>query len=201
MNENQILKNGEYYKFQRRQTFVKWGRTGFEASENESKPMAYDSFNISNFRKHSPTFKNNKMKLSPEGKKKKIKSFELKLRKRSLEKHIVRLRHSQSATTTEANLIPQSIVPTQPEYFGSIRRDLFRKFFNETFPVIGSTPNSGKISATDPYIDPATPDFVNAYYGNTTVLPCFVNNLGRHSVSFYYICIVRWVLFTNLFYY
>ncbi|XP_069988599.1 uncharacterized protein [Penaeus vannamei] len=41
----------------------------------------------------------------------------------------------------------------------------------------------GKVSATEPYIDPATPIKVKAYAGITAILPCIVNNLGQRSVS------------------
>ncbi|XP_042877174.1 uncharacterized protein LOC122256502 [Penaeus japonicus] len=39
----------------------------------------------------------------------------------------------------------------------------------------------GKVSATEPYIDPATPVKVKAYVGVTAILPCIVNNLGQRS--------------------
>ncbi|KAL7635798.1 UNVERIFIED_CONTAM: hypothetical protein RMT77_013615 [Armadillidium vulgare] len=45
------------------------------------------------------------------------------------------------------------------------------------------SPSSGKVSATDPYIDPATPSRIRAFNGKTAILPCFVNNLGQRSVS------------------
>ncbi|XP_042205792.1 zwei Ig domain protein zig-8-like [Homarus americanus] len=44
-------------------------------------------------------------------------------------------------------------------------------------------PFPGKVSATEPYIDPATPLKVRAYAGHTAFIPCLVNNLGQRSVS------------------
>ncbi|CAL4094986.1 unnamed protein product, partial [Meganyctiphanes norvegica] len=41
----------------------------------------------------------------------------------------------------------------------------------------------GRVSATEPYIDPATPKLVTAYTGTPAIIPCFVNNLGQRSVS------------------
>ncbi|XP_071529954.1 zwei Ig domain protein zig-8-like [Panulirus ornatus] len=41
----------------------------------------------------------------------------------------------------------------------------------------------GKVSATEPYIDPATPLKVRAYAGTNAFIPCIVNNLGQRSVS------------------
>ena len=41
----------------------------------------------------------------------------------------------------------------------------------------------GRVSATDPYIDPATATKVRAYAGTTAFIPCIVNNLGQRSVS------------------
>ncbi|XP_069184597.1 zwei Ig domain protein zig-8-like [Procambarus clarkii] len=41
----------------------------------------------------------------------------------------------------------------------------------------------GRVSATEPYIDPATPLKVRAYAGTTAFMPCIVNNLGQRSVS------------------
>ncbi|KAF2351513.1 hypothetical protein FHG87_017728 [Trinorchestia longiramus] len=41
----------------------------------------------------------------------------------------------------------------------------------------------GKVSATAPYIDRATPETVTAYSGKTAIIPCMVNNLGQRSVS------------------
>ncbi|KAK8391740.1 hypothetical protein O3P69_017337 [Scylla paramamosain] len=46
---------------------------------------------------------------------------------------------------------------------------------DESFP--------GRVSATDPYIDPATATKVRAYAGTTAFIPCIVNNLGQRSVS------------------
>lgn len=42
---------------------------------------------------------------------------------------------------------------------------------------------TGEVSATQPYIDGATPEQVTAYKGVTAIIPCFVNNLGQRSVS------------------
>ncbi|XP_068247529.1 zwei Ig domain protein zig-8-like [Palaemon carinicauda] len=41
----------------------------------------------------------------------------------------------------------------------------------------------GEVSATEPYIDPATPLHVKAYAGNPVIIRCIVNNLGQRSVS------------------
>ncbi|XP_042862719.1 zwei Ig domain protein zig-8-like [Penaeus japonicus] len=50
-------------------------------------------------------------------------------------------------------------------------------------PEAHQVASPGQVSATQPYIDPATPLHVKAYVGVTASLPCIVNNLGQRSVS------------------
>ncbi|XP_063590195.1 zwei Ig domain protein zig-8-like [Penaeus indicus] len=50
-------------------------------------------------------------------------------------------------------------------------------------PEAHQVASPGKVSATQPYIDPATPLQVKAYVGITASIPCIVNNLGQRSVS------------------
>ncbi|XP_069988517.1 zwei Ig domain protein zig-8 [Penaeus vannamei] len=50
-------------------------------------------------------------------------------------------------------------------------------------PETHQVASPGRVSATQPYIDPATPLQVKAYVGITASIPCIVNNLGQRSVS------------------
>ncbi|XP_047497773.1 uncharacterized protein LOC125044855 [Penaeus chinensis] len=50
-------------------------------------------------------------------------------------------------------------------------------------PEAHQVASPGEVSATQPYIDPATPLQVKAYVGITASIPCIVNNLGQRSVT------------------
>lgn len=66
---------------------------------------------------------------------------------------------------------------------GSIHMKSYQSLVNASLSGQGSTSSTGRVSATDPYIDPVTPTRVTAYTGVTAILSCFVNNLGQRSVS------------------
>ena len=74
------------------------------------------------------------------------------------------------------------------DLIGSIHRKTVAQIINGTYlnnikPTNNEIGGPGRVSATDPYIDPATQDHITAYVGSTAIIPCFVNNLGQRSVS------------------
>ncbi|CAL4153636.1 unnamed protein product, partial [Meganyctiphanes norvegica] len=104
-------------------------------------------------------------------------------------------------TSTQPYKSPRVILTEYPSnYFEDTNNSSIFDFLNErklmsttdqnpyveetTLPnMIVDQGSPGKISATEPYIDRATPVNVVAHVGSTAIMTCLVNNLGQRSVS------------------
>lgn len=88
----------------------------------------------------------------------------------------VRASDGQADNRTEGMVLETSALTPQAQHIADIPHAPEQpQAHDESFP--------GRVSATDPYIDPATATKVRAYAGTTAFIPCIVNNLGQRSVS------------------
>ncbi|XP_050734193.1 zwei Ig domain protein zig-8-like [Eriocheir sinensis] len=88
----------------------------------------------------------------------------------------VRASDGQADNRTEGTILETSPFPSQAQQMLDMSYTPEPlEAHKESFP--------GRVSATDPYIDPATATKVRAYAGTTAFIPCIVNNLGQRSVS------------------